>query len=79
MQAEVDKFFALITDTFKGFDGKLGLICDEWKANVWQYIKTKIQQFLSGNLHGVSGLIDKFDEIWDALGLPGLQTYSLLM
>ena len=71
---EVDKFFALIPDTFKGFDGKLGLICDEWKANVtWQYIKTKIQQFLSGNLHGAfSGLIDKFDEIWDALGLPGL-------
>ena len=64
----------MIPDTFKGFDGKLGLICDEWKANVtWQYIKTKIQQFLSGNLHGAfSGLIDKFDEIWDALGLPGL-------
>ena len=27
----------------------------------------------------LSGLIDKFDEIWDALGLLSLQTYSLLM
>ena len=72
--AEVDKFFALIPDTFKGFAGELGVVCNEWKAKLtWQYIKTKIQEFLSGNLHGAfKGLIDKFDEIWDALGLPGL-------
>lgn len=71
---KVDKFFALIPDTFKGFDGELGVTCDEWKAKLcWQYIKTKIQEVLSGNLHGAfKGLIDKFDEIWDALGLPGL-------
>ncbi len=72
--AEVDKFFALIPDSFKGFDGELGVTCNEWKAKLtWQYIKTKIQEFLTGQLHGAfGGLIDKFDEIWDALGLPSL-------
>tara|TARA_Y100000004_G_scaffold166095_1_gene197536 strand:+ start:4611 stop:6095 length:1485 start_codon:yes stop_codon:yes gene_type:complete len=72
--AKVDKFFALIPDTFKGFNGDLGVVCDEWKAKLcWQYIKTQIQKILAGNLHGAfGGLIDKFDEIWDALGLPSL-------
>ena len=72
--AEVDKFFALIPDTFKGFAGELGVVCDEWKAKLtWQYIKTKIQEFLSGNLYGAfKDLIGKFDKIWKALKLPGL-------
>ena len=39
----------------------------------WQYIKTEISGFLNNALFKVFGkLIDKFEEIWDALGLPSL-------
>lgn len=70
----VNKFFALIPENIRGFDGDFGVKCDEWKGKMtWQYIKTKIQEFLTGGIHAVFGkLIDKFDKIWDALGLPNL-------
>tara|TARA_Y200000002_G_scaffold310525_1_gene267326 strand:- start:902 stop:2419 length:1518 start_codon:yes stop_codon:yes gene_type:complete len=70
----VDKFFAFIPEKIRGFNAEFGVKCDEWKAKMtWQYIKTKIQEFLTNGLHAVFGkLIDKFDEIWDALGLPSL-------
>jgi hypothetical protein len=72
--ANVDKFFALIPASLRGFDGKFGVICNDWKAKMtWQYIKTEIQAFLTGGIHAVFGkLIKKFDVIWDALGLPSL-------
>ena len=64
----------MVAEEFQGFKGDFGVLCDEWKAKLtWQYIKTKIQEFLTGGLHSIFGaLIDKFDEIWDALGLPSL-------
>lgn len=70
----IDKFFNFIPEKLRGFDGKFGVKCDEWKAKMtWQYIKTKIQEFLTNGLHAAFGkLIDIFDEIWDALGLPSL-------
>ena len=70
----IDKFFAFIPENLRGFDAKFGVKCDEWKAKMtWQYIKTKIQEFLTNGLHAAFGkLIDIFDEIWDALSLPGL-------
>ena len=70
----VDKFFSMVAEEFQGFKGDFGVLCDEWKAKLtWQYIKTKIKEFLTGGLHSIFGaLIDKFDEIWDALGLPSL-------
>lgn len=72
--ANVDKFFNAIPEKFRSWRAEFGVLCDEWKAKVtWQYIKTEIQAFLTGGLHGVFGkLIDKFSEIWDALGLPSL-------
>tara|TARA_B100000900_G_scaffold179959_2_gene152591 strand:- start:5981 stop:7444 length:1464 start_codon:yes stop_codon:yes gene_type:complete len=71
---DVDKFFSKVADEFQGFDGEFGVTCDEWKAKMtWQYIKTKIQEFLTGGLHSVFGkLIGKFKKIWKALGLPDL-------
>ena len=70
----IDKFFAFIPEKLRGFDAKFGVKCDEWKAKMtWQYIKTKIQEFLTNGLHAAFGaLIDLFDEIWDVLNLPGL-------
>ena len=40
----VNKFFALIPENIRGFDGDFGVKCDEWKGKMtWQYIKTKIK------------------------------------
>ena len=71
---DVDKFFAMVAEEFQGFKADFGVLCNEWKAKLtWQYIKTKIQELLTNGLHGIFGkLIDKFDEIWDALGLPSI-------
>ena len=70
----IDKFFAFIPENIRGFDAKFGVKCDEWKAKMtWQYIKTKIQEFLTNGLHAAFGaLIKLFDKIWKALKLPGL-------
>ena len=71
---DVDKFFGMVAAEFQGFKADFGVLCNEWKAKMtWQYIKTKIQEILTNGLHGIFGkLISKFDEIWDALGLPNL-------
>lgn len=71
---DVDKFFAMVAEEFQGFKADFGVLCAEWKAKMtWQYIKTKLQNLLTEGLHSIFGkLIDKFDEIWDALGLPNL-------
>ena len=71
----IDKFFNLIPESLRGFDGeKYGLKCDEWKAKMtFQYIKTQIKEYLTNTLHAVFGkLIKIFDKIWKLLGLPGL-------
>lgn len=71
----IDKFFNLIPESLRGFDGeKYGLKCDEWKAKMtFQYIKTQIKEYLTNTLHAVFGkLIKIFDKIWDLLGLPNL-------
>lgn len=71
---DVDKFFAMVAEEFQGFKADFGVLCAEWKAKMtWQYIKTKLQNLLTEGLHSIFGkLIDKFDEIWDLLGLPNL-------
>ena len=71
----IDKFFNLIPESLRGFDGeKYGLKCDEWKAKMtFQYIKTQIKEYLTNSLHAVFGkLIKIFDKIWKLLGLPNL-------
>ena len=71
----IDKFFNLIPESLRGFDGeKYGLKCDEWKAKMtFQYIKTQIKEYLTNTLHAVFGkLIKIFDKIWKLLGLPSL-------
>ena len=74
-----DEVFALLPDSFKGFDGEFGVKCDEWKAKVsWQYIKTKIQEYLTKNiLAAADELIGIFKKIWKALKLPSPPTPPL--
>lgn len=73
---DVDKFYALIPDEFKVFDGEFGVECDEWKAKAtWKYIKSEIMDYATNSIFKLSEkLIGKFKEIWDALGLPNLPT-----
>ena len=70
----VDRFFSLIPEEFRQFDGEFGVLDEEAKAKLtWKYIKTEIKEYIQQGLVKVfQKLIDKFDEIWDALGLPSL-------
>jgi len=74
ISADVDKYFALIPDTYKTFDGTYGLEVNDFKAEaVWNYIMSQLNKGALGILHGAfGGLIDKFSTIWSPLGLPAL-------
>ena len=76
----VDRFFSLIPEEFRQFDGEFGVLDEEAKAKLtWKYIKTEIKEYIQQGLVKVfQKLIDKFDEIWDALGLPSLPFSELL-
>jgi len=73
---DIDKFYALIPDEYKVFDGEFGIECDEWKAKAtWKYIKSEIMDYATNSIFKLSDkLIGKFKEIWDSLGLPKLPT-----
>jgi len=70
----VDKFYKLLPENMRGWGSQFGVQCDEWKAKVtWQYIKIKIQEFLTKGLFAAFGsLISMFSVIWSTLGLPDL-------
>ena len=76
--AEVDKYYALIPDTYKTFDGTYGLESNDLKAEaVWNYIMSQLNKGALGILHGAfAGLIDKFSSIWEPLGLPALPSLT---
>ena len=71
---DVDKFYSMVDDKAQYYKGEFGLICDEYKAKLtWQYIKSEIMDWCTNTLHKMfTKLIDKFKEIWDALGLPSI-------
>lgn len=75
IKEEIDKFFDMIPDLDKFFAGiEKGVQSFELKARaVLDYIMRKINEGLLGILYDILGeLIEAFDEIWDALGLPNL-------
>jgi len=76
---EVDSIYDLIPDEYKVWN-KFET-ADFKKESIRNYLRSEVAKkmnlLLSG---GFSGLIDEFDEIWDALGLdafPGLQVLDL--
>jgi hypothetical protein len=71
---EVETFYPMLPDIYKSFDGTYGLESADMKAEaIWEYVMTQLNKGALAILHGAfGGLIDKFDEIWDALGLPSL-------
>lgn len=76
----VDKFFQLIPEEFRQFDGEFGVLDDEAKAKLtWKYIKTKIKEYIQNWFTAAfQKLIGIFDKIWDLLGLPDLPFQELL-
>lgn len=72
--AIIDKFYALVPEQYRYFDGEFGVECAEWKAKLtWSYIKNEIMEWVTNSLFKLfDTLIGKFKEIWDALGLPDL-------
>ena len=71
---DVDKFYSMVDAKAQYYKGEFGLICDEYKAKLtWKYIKSEIMDWCTNTLHKMfTKLIDKFKEIWDALGLPSI-------
>tara|TARA_B100001939_G_scaffold260640_1_gene227644 strand:+ start:482 stop:2314 length:1833 start_codon:yes stop_codon:yes gene_type:complete len=76
----VDKFFKMIPEELRQFDGEFGVIDTEAKAKlVWKYIKTEIKEWIqNAHMKAFEKLISIFKEIWDLLGLPGIPIGELL-
>jgi hypothetical protein len=76
----VDKFFKLIPEEFRQFDGEFGVVDDEAKAKLaWKYIKTEIKEWIqNAHIKAFEKLISVFKKIWKALGLPSLPFGELI-
>lgn len=76
----VDKFFKMIPEELRQFDGEYGVIDVEAKAKlVWKYIKTEIKEWIqNAHMKAFEKLISVFKEIWDLLGLPGIPIGELI-
>ena len=70
----LDSFYGMIPESFQYYKGEFGILCDEWKAQLtWDYFKNEVIKMCTDTLHSLFGkLIEKFQDIWDALGLPSL-------
>ena len=76
----VDKFFQLIPEEFRQFDGEFGVVDPEAKAEiVFKYIKTEIKEWMQNwYVKAWEKLISIFKKIWDLLGLDFLPISELL-
>ena len=70
----IDTLFPLVPEAFQTYNGEYGVDSIELRCDVtWSYIMSQLNKGALGILHAaLGGLIDKFSEIWDALGLPSL-------
>ena len=74
---EIDSIYDLIPDEYKVWD-KFETP-DFKKESVINYIRSEVAKKMNLLMHGgFTGLIDLFDEIWDALGLPSLPALETL-
>src|SRR6056300_483169 len=74
---EIDSIYDLIPDEYKVWD-KFET-ADFKKESVINYIRSEVAKKMNLLMHGgFTGLIDLFDEIWDALGLPSLPALKTL-
>lgn len=73
-QEFVDKFYQLIPEEFRAYDGELGMEDIDAKVEyALQQIEAEIKDWIQNwHLKAFKKLIDLFEEIWDLLGLPDL-------
>jgi len=71
---ELDKFYDMLPESYKFWDGEFGFENPELKAEgIWSYIRSKINGGMTGLLaDAFKALIKLFKEIWDTLGLPDI-------
>ena len=72
---DLDTYYSLIVPAdYRTFAGEFGLDSSDIRCEVtWSNLMGKLNVSALGVLHNILGaLIDKFKEIWDALGLPEL-------
>mgnify|MGYP001588708850 FL=1 len=76
----VDKFFQMVPEEFRQFDGEFGVVDNKGKAKiVWNYIKTEIKGWIQNwYVEAFEKLIGIFDTIWSLLGLPDLPFSQLI-
>ena len=76
----VGKFFKLIPEEFRQFDGEFGVVDPDAQAEiVWKYIKTEIKEWMQNwYVKAWEKLISIFKKIWDLLGLDFLPIGELL-
>lgn len=77
---QLNELYALIPDPYKVYDGEYGLVSDDFKLEaLFSYIMSQLNKGALGLIHGAAGkLIELFDEIWSALGLPSLPALTNL-
>lgn len=73
IKQDLEKFYAQVEEEYKSFTGYFGLDSSDIKLEVvWSNLIAKLQKGALDLIWGLMGdLIDMFDSIWDALGLPG--------
>ena len=76
----VDKFFSMVPEEFRQFDGDFGVLDPEAKAKIaFKYLKTEVKKWLQNwHVAAFEKLIGIFDLIWDLLGLPDLPFSKLI-
>ena len=72
----IDQFYALVPVQYRTYAGEFGVDSSDLRCDItWSYLMAELNKGALGLLHGAfGGLIDKFKQIWDALGLPSLPT-----
>ena len=79
-QELVDKFFKMIPEEFRNFEGEYGEVDLEATAKLaWKYIKTEIKEWVqNAHVKAFEKLIKIFKDIWDLLSLPSLPFSELI-
>jgi seryl-tRNA synthetase len=73
IKADLEKFYAQLEEEYKSFTGYFGTDSSDIKLEViWSNMMAKLEKGALNLIWDLMGqLIDLFDTIWDALGLPG--------
>ena len=74
----IDTIYALVPEQYKTYDGRYGFDSKELQCDVaFSYIMSQLNGGILGLIQsGIGKVIDKFDEIWDSLGLPSFAGFD---